>query len=364
MIVATSTREQTRARYPDEEGYVERDGVRVFWERYGEGEQTILLLPTWEIVHSRSGRCRSRTSRGTAASSLRRARQWPLRPAGTSPRRTPRASSRPTRWRCSTRRRSIGRSSSASRWARRRALMLAANHPERVDGPSSSARTAPAAGQPVPERTVHSWEEELDTDEGWAKHNRHYWLRDFEGYLEFFMSRCSPSRTPPSRSRTASAGAWKPTPETLALTYLAPFMEPEEHASWQGGSAARCSSSTATEDAHSSVRAGSPWPSTRAVGSRCWRARATRLTCATRSRSTSCCATSPASTPQPQRWTRGRSRRRRALFICSPIGLGHAQRDVAIARELRQLVPDLEIDWLAQHPVTACSRARASASTR
>ena len=56
-------------------------------------------------------------------------------------------------------------------------------------------------------------------------------------------------------------------------------------------------------------------------------------------------------------WTRGRSRRRRALFVCSPIGLGHAQRDVAIARELRQLHPDLEIDWLAQHPVTAVLEA-------
>ena len=55
MSVVTQTpREQTRARYPDEEGYVERDGVRVFWERYGEGATTILLLPTWEIVHSRS----------------------------------------------------------------------------------------------------------------------------------------------------------------------------------------------------------------------------------------------------------------------------------------------------------------------
>jgi predicted glycosyltransferase len=32
--------------------------------------------------------------------------------------------------------------------------------------------------------------------------------------------------------------------------------------------------------------------------------------------------------------------------------LGHAQRDVAIARELRKLHPDLEIDWLAQDPVT------------
>src|SRR5207248_2516975 len=44
--------------------------------------------------------------------------------------------------------------------------------------------------------------------------------------------------------------------------------------------------------------------------------------------------------------------RPRALYISSPIGLGHAQRDVAIARELRKLQPDLEIDWLAQHPVT------------
>ena len=46
-------REQTRARYPDETGYVERGGVRVFWERYGEGEPTVLFLPTWSIVHSR-----------------------------------------------------------------------------------------------------------------------------------------------------------------------------------------------------------------------------------------------------------------------------------------------------------------------
>lgn len=43
---------------------------------------------------------------------------------------------------------------------------------------------------------------------------------------------------------------------------------------------------------------------------------------------------------------------KRALFVSSPIGLGHAMRDVAIAKELRKLVPDLQIDWLAQNPVT------------
>src|SRR5436309_10805467 len=58
------------------------------------------------------------------------------------------------------------------------------------------------------------------------------------------------------------------------------------------------------------------------------------------------------------RWVRGKSRRKRALSVSSPIGLGHAQRDVAIADELRKLHPDLEIDWLAQHPVTAVLEAR------
>lgn len=48
---------------------------------------------------------------------------------------------------------------------------------------------------------------------------------------------------------------------------------------------------------------------------------------------------------------------KRALFVCSPIGLGHAMRDVAIAKELRQLVPGLEIDWLAQDPVTTVLEA-------
>ncbi|MEO8572028.1 MAG: glycosyltransferase [Chloroflexota bacterium] len=56
-------------------------------------------------------------------------------------------------------------------------------------------------------------------------------------------------------------------------------------------------------------------------------------------------------------WTRSLARRRRALYLSSPIGLGHAQRDLAIADELRVLRPDLEIDWLAQNPVTAVLEA-------
>jgi predicted glycosyltransferase len=62
--------------------------------------------------------------------------------------------------------------------------------------------------------------------------------------------------------------------------------------------------------------------------------------------------------PETRAYTRSLARHRRALYISSPIGLGHAQRDVAVADELRKLQPDLEIDWLAQHPVTAVLETR------
>ena len=51
-------------------------------------------------------------------------------------------------------------------------------------------------------------------------------------------------------------------------------------------------------------------------------------------------------------WVRARGRPRRALYLSSPIGLGHSRRDVAVACELRRHHPDLQIDWLAQQPVT------------
>jgi hypothetical protein len=49
----------------------------------------------------------------------------------------------------------------------------------------------------------------------------------------------------------------------------------------------------------------------------------------------------PASRP----WRRAMARRRRALFVSSPLGLGHALRDVAIAEALRAQRPDLPPFW-------------------
>ena len=62
--------------------------------------------------------------------------------------------------------------------------------------------------------------------------------------------------------------------------------------------------------------------------------------------------------------TRGRAASSASGAPCSsssPIGLGHAWRDVAIADALRRRVPGLRIEWLAQEPVTWVLRERGEA---
>jgi predicted glycosyltransferase len=56
-------------------------------------------------------------------------------------------------------------------------------------------------------------------------------------------------------------------------------------------------------------------------------------------------------TSAPGTRTSRTTREKKALYLSSPIGLGHGRRDIAIVRELRQLHPGLVVDWLAQDPV-------------
>ncbi len=42
-----------RAKLPAEEGFVERDGVKLHYEVYGDGPQTMVFVPPWSIVHAR-----------------------------------------------------------------------------------------------------------------------------------------------------------------------------------------------------------------------------------------------------------------------------------------------------------------------
>ena len=211
--------EQTRARYPDAEGHVERDGVRVVWERYGEGEPTVFLLPTWSIVHSRfwkaqipylarhyrvltfDGRGNGRSDRPTTAEAYTE-REFA-------------ADALAVMDATGTRRPVLVSLSCGALWS----TLLAADHPDRVDG---VVYLGPAVGlaPPHPERAVHSFLEPLDTDEGWAKYNRHYWLRDYRGFLDFFFSRCLTE--PHSTKQHEDCVGWglEIAPETLIDTEL------------------------------------------------------------------------------------------------------------------------------------------------
>jgi predicted glycosyltransferase len=46
------------------------------------------------------------------------------------------------------------------------------------------------------------------------------------------------------------------------------------------------------------------------------------------------------------------------LYLSSPIGLGHARRDLAIVRALRSQRPDVVVDWLTQEPVASFLEAQ------
>src|SRR5450432_4077574 len=41
-----------RAKQPDVQGFIERGGVKIGYEVFGQGPRTLLLLPTWSVVHS------------------------------------------------------------------------------------------------------------------------------------------------------------------------------------------------------------------------------------------------------------------------------------------------------------------------
>ncbi|MEJ5990646.1 alpha/beta fold hydrolase [Ramlibacter sp. PS3R-8] len=56
--------------------------------------------------------------------------------------------------------------------------------------------------------------------------------------------------------------------------------------------------------------------------------------------------------PPRSTWVRAMARKRKALFVSSAIGLGHVQRDLAIARAMRAQQPDLEIDWFTVPPAS------------
>ncbi|MGH2477852.1 MAG: alpha/beta fold hydrolase [Candidatus Limnocylindrales bacterium] len=179
-----------RARQPDVAGDVASlDGVRIAYEVFGAGDPTIVFLPSTPIVHSRQWK-------GQVPYLSRSHRVITFDGRGNG------RSDRPTRPDAYDVERLIGDVEAVldatatdaavlvglcgdGVWP---AIAFATAHPARVLGLVVFAAGVPLLAPAHPWKLVHSFDDELATDEGWAKINRHYWQRDYRGFAEFFFS--------------------------------------------------------------------------------------------------------------------------------------------------------------------------------
>ena len=355
MIVADAI-DSSRAALPVDSGFADVDGVRIAYEVFGQGEQTLLLFPPWSIIHSRHWKAQvaylSRHFRVVTFDGRGNGRSD--RP-DTTDLYGPRLLARDALAVADA----VGITDcvvGVHCGAAAGALLFIDANPERVRGAFFFAPALPIS-PPLPERTGHSFDAELESYEGWAKTNRHYWAQDYRGFLEFFFDRCYATE-PHSTKQIEDSINWalETDPETLAHTLAADgpgeaeirellarldlpllVIQGEDDRLVPADRGAAFSALTGAElveleGAGHCPHARQPVPINRMLRDFSERAYGR---------------------PEPPaRWRRALRRDKRALFISSPIGLGHAWRDVAIARELRALHPDLQIDWLAQEPVT------------
>ncbi|HEX8744003.1 MAG TPA: alpha/beta fold hydrolase [Thermoleophilaceae bacterium] len=360
--VRTEQREQSRARYPDEEGFVERDGVRVFWESYGEGDETILFLPTWSVVHSRSWKAQIPyfarhfhvlcfDPRGNGRSDR------PADPSAYAEREFAQDALDVMDACGAERAVCVGHSRAAQR-----ALLLAADHPERVAGLALIGPFFPVSRRSLFQRLVfHPRAEALlgrrpPTTRGRFKFNPHYWTHG--GYADFIQWWAEQMLSDPhSTKQIEDTVAWGHDTDgvSVAASKAGPLAAPATRRDQIAlAERVRCPVLVihGTKDrvipyADGKALAGvtgGRLETIEGAGHVPHARKPVRVNLAVRE----FVAGAPLRDPTVHR----PDGRRRALYVSSPIGLGHAQRDVAIARELRELVDGLEIDWLAQDPVT------------
>jgi pimeloyl-ACP methyl ester carboxylesterase/predicted glycosyltransferase len=361
--------DQSRARYPDSEGFVERDGQQLFYEVYGEGEETIFLLPTWSLVHSRHWKMQipylARHFRVLVMDGLGNGRsdrcRDPKRYDAVEFARDCLAVMDAT----GTERAVVVSLSAGARYY----LELARLAPERMLGAAFTGPMFPytpsylwlmrsklvwwTLSRPALSPQLYRW---------WGRFNTVHWRNEYPLFAEWFISRCFPEPHSTKAIEDGVGWALETDPETLAATVR------DER------SAHRCNSRqalrglardldcpvlvlsgehdkiTPPSDARALARlSAGKLETVKGAGHFLHARKPVGFNLALRDFSED--AFGRPRTPRDPTVYRPDGRPR-ALFVSSPIGLGHAQRDVAIARELRRLHPDLQIDWLAQDPVT------------
>ena len=349
-------KEEYRAFAPDAEGFVERNGVRTHWERFGSDGPAVLLLPSWAIVHSRIWKLQ-------IPYLARRFRVLTFDARGNGKSDRPPDAAAYSEWELAEDALAVLDAADVesaalvtlSRGARR-GLILAAEHPERVESIvfiNAALSILSAAGS-------SRFQDVRESYEGWAKYNANYWRSDYRDFVEFFFGQVFSEPHSTKQIEDCVGCALETDAETLVATQLGPSPEREEVLALC--SRVRCpvlvihgEDDRVIDDESSAALAA-----------------ATNARLVTLEGSGHCPqGRDPVRVnllleeflgggvrPAERRITRAPHRARpRALVVSSPIGLGHAQRDLAIARELRALRPELDVVWLAQHPVTAVLEA-------
>lgn len=355
------SREQSRAVHPTCDGFADRDGVRLFYEIFGAGDETILFVPPWPVIHSRMWKAQI----GWLADRYRLVVYDP-RGNGRSDRPQGEAaySERENAADIGTVLDATGTDRAhivtLSRGAQR-TLLFASEHPERVAKiVFMAAGTLLSSERATRHALVSDLLRRTDVpDDVLPKigyFNREAWIRNPDHYRRFLDGFFESFFEPHSTKGIEDGIGWglETDGETVADTHLA--WQPDRELGQRLCEQIRCPTLVIHGDADRVTPHAEGQALAHALGTRLETVAGSGHGLQVRKPVQVNLAIREfldadfERAPKPRRRT-GRGPKR-ALFISSPIGLGHAQRDVAIARELRRLEPDLRIDWLAQDPVT------------
>ncbi len=359
-----TAQQPSRAKQPDISGITERDGVRLAYEVFGQGDTTILLMPAWSIVHSRFWKAQigylARHHRVVTFDGRGNGRSD--RPAGSAAYADAQyaADAIAVMDATGTDKAVLVALSRGATWS----VHIAAEHPERVLGIFAMSPACRFATPPA-QRGPHRWDERVRDTNGWSKYNKHYWLEGgYDDFLEFFFQQMFTEAHSTKQIEDCVGWGRETDPSTLVDTTagemgldgaVSTTLEPL-------CARVRCPVTVVhgTDDMISPPRVGKRLAELtggslvllEGAGHGPMSRHPVRMNLmihdfVERVR------------PPVERsaWVAAPRRRRRALYLCSPIGLGHAKRDLAIVDELKKLHPDLEVDWLAQHPVTSVLQA-------
>lgn len=348
-----------RAKQPTTQGTLDRDGIKLHYEVYGEGDHTMVFVPTWSIAHSRNFKAQI-----PYFSEHFRCITWDPRGNGKS--------DRPTDPEAYGLRNYVGDVLAVmeetdtdqailfgNSMSGAIAAAVAAYHPDRIE----AVITIGTAGAVTPPTNII---DTRDTDQGryerWQEDDLDYWQGDYANYSEFFLHQVF---NEPHSTKQIEDGIGY-TAETSADVIVATMSVAQIKNRLILDEAAYLRIQCPMLAIHGDRDTICPLSNSEGI------AKATGCDLAIiPGAGHSPHGRVPArintlvrdflarelGTFKPRETTRKTRRSPKALYLSSPIGLGHARRDLAITRELRKLHPDLQVDWLSQDPVTRFLKA-------